>query len=231
MERRMAEDFLWFSYFGITKSDAESDKNCALNACIQRAYLDLCRTIRYKNNTQSIEKGIRDKNPNMICYSKKKKDFICSINNSIHSAINGELLIGKKLSSEEFERWHYDLCNTITEADHNSEVLKDDSHLQYGQAQKWINMSVKYMLVMGLWDEYLDVNLDLFHVPLDSLVFSAAKISLGIDNKYDSWSRLQEQDYKDYQQKIREKVECPIKWEWDAWIEQAKREKKEPTND
>ena len=44
---KMKEDFLWYTYFGITKIDAEKDHKKALEKCVYRAYLDMCRTISF----------------------------------------------------------------------------------------------------------------------------------------------------------------------------------------
>lgn len=170
---------------------------------------------------QDIEKGIRVNNSEIISFDNKKKAFIASITEIVQTAIKNDLLCGKKLTGEAFEKWHCGLCNLIINLDLNNDVLKEGSSLHYGQAQKWVNMTIKYMLVMGLWDDQLNDNLRLYHVPLDSYVFDAAKKELKIDKRINEWSRINEDKYKEYQREIREKVDCPIKWEWDAWIKQA----------
>lgn len=232
MSSKAAEDFLWFSFFGITKSAAEENASDAMSFCIQRAYLDVCRTIRFRYNTQDIEKGVRSNNDCMINYYNKKRALIASISRIIQIAINDYLLCEKTLNKEEFDNWHCGLCNLITNIDLQNGVLKENEVFHYGQAQKWINMSIKYMLVMGLWDDQLNANLSHYHIPLDSYILNAAEDKLGLAKPKKVWSRLDEETYKDYQQRIRGLLICPpIEWEWGTWIEQAKLEKTKPSDD
>lgn len=215
MNKQMSDDFLWFCFFGVTKSEAKKNRNDALKSCIRRAYLDLCRTIQFRYNTQDIEKGIRAENKEMLSYQTKKETLISSIIKIVQSAITKDLLCGKALSEEEFDKWHCDLCKLITNLDSRNIVLKEGKILHYGQAQKLVNMSIKYMLTMGLWDEQLKANYKLYHMPLDSFIFSAVEDKLRIPMCKKEWSRINEKEYKDYQRSIRDKLKsvpiAPIK--------------------
>ena len=53
-------DFLWITYFGITKTEAEKNKEKAAFACADRAYRDLCRRIPYFYSSSEIEKNKKE---------------------------------------------------------------------------------------------------------------------------------------------------------------------------
>ena len=243
MNKQMSDDFLWFTYFGITKTEAEKHSKEAINACIKRAYLDLCRTLKYKHSTSEIERGIKKQQQDMILYDKNKKALLSKINSMIKTAID-ELLLPNHINCvKAFDDWHDDLRAAIMSVDQTKQVVKE--HITCGQAQKWVNMTIKYMLVMGFWDNELKDVIPFFHVPLDSFVFSAAekrkdepvnpksgkKFGLGIKRPGPVWSKMQESDYKDYCKLIRNSVDNPIEWESIAWLEQAMIAKEKQTND
>lgn len=237
MENRMAEDFLWFSYFGITKTDAELNKEDALTACIKRAYLDLCRTLSYRYSTSVIDKNIRSRNFEVAAqymdYKKGKENLISCICNRLSCGIM-ELLE----TDISYDDWYEGLCRFLINVDNNHNILAES--IQYGQAQKWINMSIKYMLVMGFWDYKLASIKSALHIPLDSVIFKAAgtdpddndfKFGLGVKQPPAPWSRLNYSQYSDYCKKLIDSIHqyypllCPIEWESQAWIEMAKLQK------
>ena len=54
------------------------------------------------------------------------------------------ILFNRELTDqEEFTLWHQRLCVKLTLLDH------DSYKLHIGQAQKWINMTLKYLSVLG----------------------------------------------------------------------------------
>lgn len=103
----------------------------------------------------------------------------------------------------------------------------------YGQAQKWINMALKYLAVLNHPDvarvyPYL-------HVPIDSIVYAEAEhptVGIGVPRPPGrvSWSRLDGDQYRDYQRRIRDSVTdsdasslTPLDWESQAWVAQSSR--------
>ena len=116
----------------------------------------------------------------------------------------------------------------------------------YGNAQKWVNMTVKYLcLIDALSDEFryhkrLCELQSKFHIPVDSYIIDAVlNTDVKLPNKagdrekryahpYDyvkSWSTWNEpSDYTPFQKGIKNLVivnETPLDWENETWIKQA----------
>ena len=242
----MATDFLWATYFGITTADAENDKDNAALCCAARAYRDLCRVIPYKHSSSTIEKN-KKKYSDYIGKKSKFRDAVCEYIVTSIEKIDGD-----------FETFHRKTCRGIislsdgTDKMHPdySELFKADKNekigLNYGLAQKWLNMTIKNMLVMGIWGEKLNKYMDDIHIPLDSYIFDAAGGTkgepiygnegvkhLGIKvKKYfgnNTWSQIPDESnqieaYYSYQSEIQTLTgNEQIKWEHDAWIAESKK--------
>ena len=67
----------------------------------------------------------------------------------------------------DFERWHARVCREIEkrygEVKHNG-----NSFFTYGNAQKWVNMTMKYLWLLGLLDNTVDC--EKLHIPIDSFI-------------------------------------------------------------
>ena len=232
------EDFLWFSYFGVTKDDVKDNNERAIMACAERAYLDLSRTIKYTYSTSEIEAGKKSVDENerneMKAYSKWKESYKAYINRKITDEVLG-LLNGKSIN----DKWYKKILKFIVED--NGEKVKRrlsaekqkaltgisllENPLSYGQSQKWVNMTIKNLLIMGIIPTDDNEMLKEVHIPLDSYIFKRAKEELKIGAPKTVWSQLNDEEYYNYQKKISEVKEIPIAWEGDAWINQAKAEK------
>lgn len=241
----MSLDFLWASYFGITKSEVKADNNYrdAAIACANRAYLDLCRRISFKYSSSHIEKmSINSRKEYISKKARFRSDAVSFIVDSI-LALEGD-----------YDSFHKAICCGII-ALSNGESVAHPEHrevfneaLNYGLAQKWLNMTIKNMLIMGLWNDLFDNYTSIIHIPLDSYIFSAAggkegeiifrderarHLGLKQEDFFDTytWSKIPNEEkyienYYQYQRMIREKTENrPVEWEHLAWIEQAKKEK------
>ena len=136
-----------------------------------------------------------------------------------------------------FDREHQRICEEIIN------TYSEISELTYGQAQKWLNMMLKYVL-MTAEDSALK---NYLHIPVDSYIMQA----VGSDNpklkyflklecvpqkngtvgKYSEstskpWSKWNYEEYIAFQNCIREAISessysFPIEWENEAWIEIA----------
>ncbi len=84
-------EFLWYSYFHESYNKLSKDSNKALEVCVERAYLDLCRTLTF--NTDDKE---------------KRNVFRNSICTEIVEGIKESLLNNKK-SSFDFDDEHLNL--------------------------------------------------------------------------------------------------------------------------
>lgn len=226
------KDFLVYSYFGIEpeniykKSHSEDYRDYCIKNIIIKAYGDATNQGAY-NTLFNIANSDEKK-------TLKKHSDEAKIKSS-------ELLFKeiKKLSSvTNFDNWHNTLCNEIKEVygqvRHNGQYF-----FTYGNAQKWVNMSVKYMWLLGLLPD--SINEKDLHIPIDSYIIDALwndpEVKLPLKTKpkkrsYDynqpsehvkPWSKW-ENEYKDFRGSIREGYD--LSWENTAWIETAEKRKK-----
>ena len=169
--KQQITDFLWFSYFGITPNCNDDIK---IQKCIERAYRDLNRTIDFtysqsvldKKSDQTISQGARD------YFIKAKQDFKSELIQYIKQKVKE---LPEELKKRSFREWHNEICNEIIKCNPdveglpNVKVLKEN--LSYGQAQKWVNMTLKYMWLMGLIEE--PVIQKQLCVPVDNYILKA----------------------------------------------------------
>ena len=181
------DDQLFYFVFGISTKDTDENKKIK---CVEKAYFDFCRTISYK-------KGITPKEKN--CY--KKQIYRCII-----ELLENYPLI-KLRRFESFDEWHKEAIYKIIRISKGKYKLFEGSKfLTVGQAQKWLNMSIKYMEMMGLLND--NIERELIHIPIDNYIIDAAKkldriselysvVGLGIEPNFRvAWSRIN--NYKEY---------------------------------
>ena len=213
----IAIDFLMYSYFGITSACKSEEM---IFACIKRAYLDACRTITF---------------PNCDIFSKNDSKgyfFMTEVARVIYKKIN-EI-------TGDYDEWHRSVCESIIaegQSDRMNTFYGESIQLTYGHAQKWVNMTMKYLYLLEILLEkgYVGCNWEKLHVPIDSYVMEAFDRESKKKSKdileVSAWSNIESEDrYKEYQEKIREiaKGETPVNWEGPAWISVAEiRSKKE----
>lgn len=249
VKNNKAFDFLLYSYFGIKESDLnDQSKKDIPYICAKRAYLDLARTVKYSYSSSELEEmkskksseEDKDKANNFI---ESKNNLIKNICKNILSPIEtkeGEI----SFKNSNFDDWHKAKCREIINFMNNSidksntKILKKEN-FTIGQAQKWVNMTLKYLWLLnalptGVKPEYL-------HVPIDSYIIEIAydnknkfENALGLleEKPKKSWSELSKyKKYFEIQEAIREAIKTnttnetiPIKWESLAWIEVAEKQ-------
>lgn len=168
----------------------------------KRAYIDLCRTI------WNTAEDIRD---------KAKEESLNFISSQIEGLRNDNI---------DFDEFHDNLCRGIIEIYNNNHI-----DFYYGQAQKWVNMTMKYLCVIGE-EKYPWLNrlYPFLHIPIDSVILGKIIGDFEIESvavkekrvllKNLSWSRIDEDTYDAIQNVLREKIgenEIPIVWEFKAW--------------
>lgn len=237
MSSKEMNDFLWFSYFGITPSEATADKDKAINKCIDRAYRDLNRTIKYTYSQSALDKK-SDKTltqDDRKKYIEAKQGLKKTLSGEIHEAIN-QLL---NSSTCQFKEWHERICNKIIEKAkaENLEVNVLKNNLTYGQAQKWVNMTLKYMWLMGLIEDsqkqlcvpidnyilkvlYEDYNKEIkpFEIRKDGDIY---KVKQKNDKTAYPWSKFPNASfYYGLDDKIKTIIgeEMPLDWENEVWL-------------
>ena len=181
-------DFLQYAFFGGDKP---------FPAVSDRAYRDLCRTLRFHGESGT-----------------KYRDHVGKV---LEAEITAML---SKLPDTQagYDTWHHALCDELI-----GYYAFTGFEFNLGHAQKWVNMTMKYIYIYG----QLDVTpvFDYLHVPLDSYVFGAVENDLGIKPPCSAWSKLTNyEQYIRYQKRIRAAVTAPpLRWEFQNWLSEAKR--------
>lgn len=219
-KNNMMLEFLIFSYFGITIDKAENF-DAALEASINRAYRDASSHVLSIKNSKENE---NEKTPR-----------------EVGSEIIFDTIKGLTDNQKEYDDVHTTLCCKLVEQYDNKDYYKcyPERTFTYGIAQKWVNMTMKYIYMFHLifnFREFVDVTKEYekyFHIPLDRYVFKELKKEFGIkaEENFDkgAWSKIRMEErekYNDLQEKIREKIpeaQSPLEWEHNAWIK-SKRE-------
>ncbi len=142
-------------------------------AGIKRAFLDFSRTLKIKDD-------------NRANFKQSAEKFIFSKLNELTQIIF--------LDQNEFDKFHKKTCE---------QLIDIWSELKFGQAQKWINMTLKYWLLLG--DKRIngiETNAKYFHIPIDSYV------QKGMFNETNPkpWSKIDNYEtYMNYQELHRQK--------------------------
>ena len=122
-------------------------------------------------------------------------------------------------SQEEFDEWHFILSKNI-----RKKYLENNISFTYGQAQKWINMTIKYLYILEA--QTFDEVFGFLHIPIDNYILAAVNKQFGIKYPDIPWSRWDDyfNIYLDFQNKIRSKVTDiePLRWEFRNWIKYTK---------
>ena len=150
----------------------------ALDCAISRAYRDFCRAAP----------GIG-----------KHEDAKDESTNAIKEAINSLCKKDGQITQKEFNHWHESLCDKLCER-----FKKSDYKFHIGQAQKWINMTFKYLYVYGEslapGYEYL---FKYCHVPIDNVILNRTK-KFELRNFKCAWSKIPDYDtYLSFQEGFR----------------------------
>ncbi len=138
-----------------------------LSAAIKRAYRDFNRTQHGFGKTTDNEE-IRKK-----CSSYLEREIICLLN-------------VPSISQDKFDDIHKKICDGMKN-------IYGTFNFTYGQAQKWINMTLKYYYLLDR--EKTKNAVGYFHIPIDNIVIE--KISKFNPPKIETrWSKLN--DYSKY---------------------------------
>ena len=109
-----------------------------------------------------------------------------------------------------YNKWFFDLCTAITNIGYS-----------FGQAQKWVNMTMKYLIVLD-YEPFDQAIIKCMHAPIDTDIVHHVIDENHWDDylPWSSYTVLNEKKYKELQKKIVEiKKEgiCTIEWEFDTW--------------
>lgn len=160
-----AVELLLWTYFNLSFGDGDSSNDIVLNRCIERAYFDATQQGAY--NTRVTEEKKRASEDAKKLGSKE-------LGNAINRLFSSE--------RTDFDQWHRKTCNYI-----ESDIYAGIDAFSYGNAQKWVNMTLKY--VYTLYQLYhvfsseckfcvkykplIDNYAHCFHIPVDSFMIEA----------------------------------------------------------
>ena len=235
MEYKKAFDFLLYSYFGFDggPKKIENNNDEISKYCAKRAYLDLARTVKFKYSTSQLDE-MKKKNS-----TRNEKDEAGAFTNAKEKLINGicESMI-EGCNNNHFEEWHEKKCKDIKEKmneatyKEKNSIIKDKT-FTIGQAQKWLNMTLKYLWLLNILPNGLDENH--LHIPVDSYIIEAVSdkndnyqygLKSEISTPKSSWSSWNDYSaYLEFQKQVKKAITekyTPLEWESLAWIEVAK---------
>ena len=121
-------------------------------------------------------------------------------------------------SAKGFDEWHRGTCEALIGAYQDHSI-----HLSVGQAQKWVNMTLKYVFVADALDVTPIAQLRPFycfaHMPIDNVVLDALAAMEPPTPAYARpWSRQDSYDeYLDFQRAVRERFGCGLDGEFMVW--------------
>lgn len=170
-------------------------------AATTRAYLDFNRTLRFLGMPDEQRLEMR------TWASKFIKEAIL------------KLLDRDKLCQTDFDSWHHRTCDALIDCYLSNEIL-----FTYGHAQKWINMTFKYLYMLEAVP--LDFVFPFLHVPIDNIVLERAEKQLGISRPSQVWSSWGDYTfYLQYQDNLRQKIdkEAPLRWEFHNWLDEIEK--------
>lgn len=213
-----ALEYLINIYYDIDFSSSEGE---IINSVIKHAYTDATNQGAF--NTR--EKIIRDHDREIRSYvkdNKEKSEFKTNVDLIKEKAVNEikKALDNYGKDSTDFNSWHADLCSKILDqfkkvlwVDKDQKCNDDRKAFTYGNAQKWVNMTIKNIYVLCLMGRLVNENnpdvlgtgfhgfmkkykilCDLsedFHFPVDSYIIDAA-CSEDLVTEHD----LQDEKYK-----------------------------------
>lgn len=186
-------DFLVYLYFG-------SGPNY-LDQCMHRAYLDFRRTLRLtaKQLSDSTRKTL---------YTRARERLTQSLNTL--------KLEAEGVHQDTFDAWHEQTCCNLIDTYQQNRY----TDFTIGQAQKWINMTLKYVFTLGekRISGFQPVY-SLCHIPIDNIIVDHL-VNHGFSSLPNAWSRLNDYRwYLDYQKQIRDRFPYPpLDVEFRLWM-------------
>lgn len=176
---------------------------------IDKTILDFLYKIYFNfsdgNKKAAINRAYRDFNRTLIGLpTEKERPYLKKKwSDLLEKEIESTQLVEKFNNWNDFNIWHKTLCTNLRNANPNY------TGLTVGQAQKWVNMTLKYLYVMGEEKvKGISINYDYFHVPIDNIIQEEILKDLNRDHKnkfFDVvWSKISDYDkYLEFQSYVR----------------------------
>lgn len=246
MNYENALNFLLYSYFGILPQSIYNEM--PKNENQKEEYRDYCiKMIIIKAYDDATGEGAYNTLFNKAIPSeelKLLKDFSNDAKKKSAKYLFAE--IKNFVSPRNYDEWHKDICDNLVQ--YYADVSNDNlCFFTHGNAQKWVNMTMKYLWLLGLLPKGLKE--EYLHIPIDSyiidelwcnnnIVFPPKVDSPGKRNRdyvqpsnyVKPWSKWNyKNDYKNYRKSLNKKS-YDLSWENAAWIKRSEiRKNKEKT--
>ena len=169
------------------KSIIYGNVNDSIKSSIKSAYRDVCRTITGFSKIENHD------------------NILSNTSSLLYIEIN--LLLTKIIKEQsDFDKWHKECCDKLIKT-------FDKQLFTYGQAQKWINMSLKNLSMLD--HQLIEKQYEFFHVPIDNYIVDITGIKISV-----AWSRISNYDeYIEFQNKFRDIYEgIPLDNEFKLWL-------------
>ena len=125
-----------------------------------------------------------------------------------------------KNDSSDFPKWHEKSCNAL--------IACYGGQLSYGQAQKWLNILLKYLYVKGYETLFSPERIAALDMPVDSKVIEALHRKYNVKRPTAGWSVWDRNTYRAYQAAARNALQSasdienpdeqiPFYWELIHW--------------
>lgn len=186
---------------------------------MKKAYRDMMlRTIKKENENAAIDEDKRDEILEWL--SRKFVEFFKDKEN---------------IGDENFSKWHEKNCEEFLNK-FNENILKGKYRpIQFGKAQKIVNMAFKYLRCFDDADEYLPFFVHC-HMPIDSYMIEwYNKNDVGNGEKIlCAWSNFSKSYYYDIQTQIKcyceKNHQTPLETDFIEWKKIKEKEKKQSKN-
>lgn len=214
MDEKLRLDSLTAFYFGAHVA-AEPTSPAAITSISKRAYRDLSRTLH--GISTHLNKGtlLDDTHASL-------REFVTDL--ETHPLPEQDAEATQQDFDDRHDRW----ClgrEKFFQAHPHSHKGKEFV-FTYGQAQKWLNMALKYLAVLD--HPAVTCVYPYLHVPIDSIVYEEAAhsttgLSVPRPSGGASWSRLNREQYRAYQGHLRACIadqtdhRAPLDWEATVW--------------
>ena len=206
-----------------------NDSNAFIR-CSNFAYRDMCRTITYAADyNENHAASSKEK----VVIAQKKRDLRDEITKLIEAKVKN-WINNTNLTKKQFNKDHESLCIAIIEKYKGTTNQNEpDNSLYFGQAQKWVNMTLKNLYVYSKSNNTslsFDNIIKYLHVPIDNVILDIAsgtkrcyidppETTYGVAKPEKAWSKWSYSDYKKYQENLEASIknDCPIIWELKHW--------------
>lgn len=183
-----------------------------IKKCVHKSYQDLKRKVPYRYSTTKLKELNKEERKK---FNNKKRDFTEEVEKSI---IDG-LVNNDELNCSGLDP--YAIIIKVNEIANNNkfrELFKPETPFTFGLAQKWVNMTVKYLWILDVFDDEYEERIE---VPIDSFVISNLNnLEIKISDTWSIWNKPEE--YQQVQEALKNKLgnkATRIAWENEAWVD------------